>query len=103
MGCYNEVSFTAALGATFNSLSLGGERDVHCTAEIKESFFFTEERKRLTRSIVGINQQNKLRTDSIHGDQDAFENILLMLLTVIPQMRYYSVKGQGGWPKAHCG
>lgn len=103
MGCCDRVSFTAALRATCNSLLLGGERDAHCTAEVKEAFFFTEERKRHTRSIVGINQQNKFRADSIHGDQDAFENILLMLLTVIPQMRYYCLKGQGGWPKAHCG
>lgn len=94
MGCYDRVSFTAALGATFNPLSLEGERDVHCTAEAEEVFFYIAEGKRLTRSIVGTNWQNKFRADSIHGNQEAFENILLIPLTMIPQMQYYCLKNR---------
>lgn len=94
MGCCDRVSFTAALGATFNPLSLGGERDVHCTAEAEEVFFYMVEVKRLTRSIVGINQQNKFRTDSVHGNREAFENILLIPLTMIPQMQYHCLKNR---------
>lgn len=51
-------------------------------------FFYVAEGEKLKRSIVGINWQNKLRADSVHENQKAFENILLILLTMIPQMQH---------------
>lgn len=56
---------------------------------LKRFFFYMTEGKRLTRSIVVINCQDKFRADSVHGNQEAFENILLMSLTMIPQMQHY--------------
>ena len=61
---------------------------------LKRFFICMAEGKRLTRSIVGINWHNKFRADSVHGNREAFENILLMLLTVIPQMQYYCLKNR---------
>lgn len=52
------------------------------------------EGKRLTRSIVGINWQNKFRADSVHGNQEAFENILMMPLTTVPQTQHYCLKNR---------
>lgn len=57
-------------------------------------FFYIVEGKRLTRSIVGINRQNKFRTDSVHGNREAFETILLIPLTMIPQTQYHSLKNR---------
>lgn len=52
------------------------------------------EGKRLTRSNVGISWQNKFGADSVHGNREAFENILLMPLTTIPQMQRYCLKNR---------
>lgn len=52
------------------------------------------EGKRLTRSIVGINCQNKFRADSVHGNQEAFDNILLMPRATIPQTQHYCLKNR---------
>lgn len=62
--------------------------------QAEEVFFYMVEGKRLTRSIVGINQQNKFRTDSVHGNREAFENILLIPLTMIPQTQYHCLKNR---------
>jgi len=56
------------------------------------------EGKRLTRLIVGISWQNIFRADSVYGYREAFENILLMLLTMMPQMQYCCLKKREDGP-----